>query len=60
MYIKVTSVHQGYFGDRFQWLLLSHTGLVLARSDAYKRHQDAARIGKQVAKRLQIDFRGDF
>jgi len=43
----------------YEWLLFSHTGLVMARSDFYKRHCDASRVGKQVATRLHITFRGD-
>lgn len=42
-----------------QWHLVSHTGLVLARSDKYKRPQDAIRVGKQIAKRLHISFKVD-
>lgn len=40
-----------------QWYLLSHTGLVLARSKQYKRRLDAVRVEKQVAKRLGIEVK---
>lgn len=41
----------------FRWYLMSHTGLVLARSDKYSRCRDAVRIGKQIAQRLNIKFK---
>ena len=60
MYILTTTAYpHGQHMVYYKWLLLSHTGLVMARSDCYKRHCDATRIGKQVAGRLGIEFRGD-
>ena len=59
MYIKVSFGYNQLLGDGYQWLLFSHTGLVMARSDFYGRHCDATRVGKQIASRLQIAFRGD-
>lgn len=52
MYIRVY-----VYGQRFQWLLFSHTGLVMARSDSYARRCDASRVGKRVAGRLGIEFK---
>lgn len=59
MYIKVNVSYRPYFDTQYRWLLFSHTGLVMARSDQYRRHCDASRVGKQVATKLQIAFKGD-
>jgi len=60
MYIKVSTAWETVLQVAgYQWFLFSHTGQVMARSDFYKRHCDASRVGKQTATRLQIAFRGD-
>lgn len=58
MYILVSFDYNEHLGGGYKWLLLSHTGLVMARSDFYKRHSDAIRIGRRVAGKLGISVKG--
>ena len=40
----------------YRWFLVKDTGLVIAMSHVYSRRRDAVRIGKQTAKKLQLEF----
>ena len=56
-YIQVYSSWSSLTDSGFKWSLFSYTGLVMARSDFYRRRCDATRVGKRVARKLGISFK---